>query len=164
MRLSKKRRIEGKTDYKKRIGLLKSNKPRIVFRKTNQYIIAQYIISEEAQDSVKIGLTSKDLIKYSWPKEMQGSLKSIPATYLTGYLMGKNILKNKMDIPVVDFGMLRTIHKNKLFAFLKGLIDSGVKISCQEEAFPEQERIMGKNLKNDFSKTFEIIKSKIDKE
>ena len=61
----------------------------------------------------------------------------------------------------MDFGMLRTIGKSKLFAFLKGVVDAGVKIQCPEENFPEEDRISGKHLKSDFSKTFKEIKSMI---
>ena len=89
------RRREGKTDYGKRIKLLSGGIPRIVFRRTNRYIIAQYVTSKEAKDTIEIGLTSKNLEKYGWPKEMEGSLKSITAAYLTGFLMGKKILKEK---------------------------------------------------------------------
>jgi large subunit ribosomal protein L18 len=163
MRLAKKRRLEAKTDYGRRLRLLKGNKPRLVFRRTNKYIITQYIVSESAKDKAVKGISSLELIKYGWPKEMEGSLKSISASYLTGYLMGKIIQKEKLETPVLDFGMLRMIHKTKSFAFLNGVIDSGVKIPCQKEAFPEKERIVGKNLKKDFSKEFEKIKSNIDK-
>ena len=89
MKTIRKRRKQGKTNYLKRIKLLKSGKPRVVFRKTNRYIIAQYIISKEAKDSISIGINSKILLNYGWPKEKMGSLKSLPASYLTGYLMGK---------------------------------------------------------------------------
>ena len=158
MKTSRKRRKQNKTDYLKRIKLLKSSRPRVVFRKTNKYILAQYIISKEAKDSVKIGINSKILLKYGWPKEKIGGLKSIPASYLTGYLMGKRILKGKLDEPIVDFGMIRTVYKTRVFAFLKGLIDSGIKIQCKEEAFPEEERIMKKDIK------INEIKTKIDKD
>ena len=56
------RRLSGKTDYKARLALLKSGKPRLVVRKTNRYMIAQIISSDVAQDKVVLGLTSKDLI------------------------------------------------------------------------------------------------------
>jgi large subunit ribosomal protein L18 len=164
MKTIKRRRIENKTDYAKRIKLLTGGYPRIVFRKTNRYIIAQYVISIEAQDSIVFSLSSKRLLQYGWPKELTGSLKSIPASYLTGLLFGKKIIKEKLKKPILDFGMHRTIHKTKPFAFLKGLIDSGIKIKCPEKSFPEEERIRGKNLVEDFSKFFEIIKSKIEKE
>lgn len=163
MKIQKKRRIEAKTDYKKRIALLKSNLPRLVFRKTNKYIISQYILSDAAQDKVSKGTTSKELLKFGWPEKMKGSLKSIPAAYLTAYLIGKLIQKEKMETPIVDFGMYRMIHKNRQFAFLNGLIDSGLEIKCDKKDFPKKESILGKNLKEDFSKEFEKIKSNIDK-
>lgn len=163
MRIAKKRRIEAKTDYGKRLKLLKGDKPRLVFRRTNKYILAQYIVSQAAKDKVVKGISSLELTNYGWPKKMEGSLKSIPASYLTGYLIGKIIQKEKLETPIPDFGMLRMIHKTKSFAFLNGVIDSGIKIPCKKEAFPEKDRIVGKNLKEDFSKEFEKIKLSIDK-
>ena len=161
-RVSKRRRLESKTDYGKRLKLLKSETPRIAFRKTNRYIIAQYITSKEAQDKIEIGRTSKDLMKYGWPKEFEGSLKSITASYLTGFLIGKEVKKKKLETPIMDLGMVRVISKNKAFAFMKGLSDAGVEINCPEENFPEEERLSGKNMKKDFSKTFKEIKTKIE--
>jgi large subunit ribosomal protein L18 len=164
MKTLKRRRKEYKTDYLKRIKLLKSGSPRVVFKKTNKYIIAQYVKSKEAQDKVEVGITSKILIKYGWQKEFEGSLKSIPASYLTGLLIGKKILEKKLEKPIIDFGMIRVLHKNRAFAFLKGLKDSGIKVECKEEFFPNEDRIKGKHLKKDFSKMFEEIKSKIENE
>lgn len=163
MKIAKKRRRENKTDYLKRLKLLKSGKPRIVFRKTNKYIISQYIISEEAKDKVILNINSKKLLEFGWPKEFKGSLKSITASYLTGYLIGKQIIKNKLENPILDCGMIATLHKTKVYGFLKGLIDSGIKINCEEKCFPEEERIKGKTLKKEFSENFEKIKSEIDK-
>lgn len=160
MKILKRRRREHKTDYLKRIKLLKSEKPRIVFRKTNKYIIAQYVTSEEAKDKTKIEVKSKKLLEYNWSEESKGSLKSIPAAYFTGLLMGRKIIKERLETPIVDFGMLRVLHKTKVYAFLKGLVDSGIKIQCNEENFPSEKRIKGENLKNKIP--FEEIKSKID--
>jgi len=161
MKTLKRRRKENKTDYNKRIGLLTSGSPRIVFRKTNKYIIAEYVTSKEAQDKVELGVTSKDLLKQGWPKEFQGSLKSIPAAYLTGFLLGKKITGKKLKTPIIDIGMTRNLHKNKVFGFLKGLKDSGIGIKCDDQYCPEENRIKGKHLKEDFSKTFEEIKQKV---
>ena len=80
MKTLKRRRKEAKTDYGIRLKLLKSGVPRIVFRKSNRYIIAQYVTSNEAQDRVVVGITSKILLKYGWPEDMKGSLKSLPAS------------------------------------------------------------------------------------
>lgn len=164
-RMQFRRRREGKTNYLKRRDMLKSESPRVVFRRTNRYVIAQYVTSHEAKDKVEIGVTSKDLKKFGWPKEASGNLKSIPASYLTGMLMGKKIQKEKKKVPILDLGIISPVHKTRAYAFLKGLIDSGLEMKTKkDEAFPEEERINGKHLKEDFSKTFEEIKSKIEKE
>lgn len=163
MKIQKRRRLERKTDYLKRLKLLKSRTPRLVFRKTNKYVLAQYVTDKQAQDKVEIGMSSKELIKYGWPKEFQGSLKSIPAAYLTGFLIGKKLISKKLETPIIDFGMLRTLHKTKVHAFAKGLVDAGVDIKYQEKTFPSEDRIKGKHLQKDFSKSFEEIKSKIEK-
>jgi len=161
MKTLKKRRKSNQTDYLKRMKLLKSGVPRLIFRKTNRYIVAQYVTSKEAKDEVKLGLNSKALLGYGWPKEKESSLKSTTAAYLTGLLIGKTIIDKKLEVPVVDSGMIRNIRKNKLFGFIKGLKDSGLDIQCDEEFFPSEDRIQGKHLKEDFSKTFEDVKSKI---
>ncbi len=163
MKTQRKRRRENRTDYGKRIKLLKSGMPRIVFRKSNRYIVAQYVFSREAQDKIELGVSSKELLKHGWPKENQGSLKTIPAAYLTGILIGKKIAEKNLEKPIIDFGMNKMLHKTKTYAFLKGVIDSGVEISCDEECFPVEDRLKGKHLKKDFSSTFEQIKSNINK-
>jgi large subunit ribosomal protein L18 len=161
MRVDKRRRRENKTDYLKRLKLLKSSLPEVVFRRTNRYIIAQYVTSKEAQDKIVIGVNSKDLLKYGWPKEAEGSLKSISASYLTGFLIGKKIISRDLENPIVNFGMYRVLHKTRTFAFIKGLKDAGLEIECEEDAIPSEERIKGKHMKNKIP--FDNIKQKIEK-
>ena len=161
--IKKRRRLEGKTDYRKRAKLLLSGKPRIVFRKTNRYIVGQYVKSEEAQDSVAVGLTSKELLDYGWPLTMAGSLKSIPASYLAGFLLGKKILdREEKAKSIFDIGLIRNVKKSRAYAFLKGIIDSGVEIKGKEELFPDEKKLKGINLKNraDFDKIKENINKK----
>lgn len=158
MKTLKRRRKEFRTNYLKRIKLLKSGLPRIVFRKTNRYLIAQYVVSKEAQDNIKLGINSKQLLNYGWPKELKGSLKSIPAAYFLGLLIGKKIVKEKLETPILDFGLQRVLHKTKIHGFIKGLVDSGLKIKHKEENFPNEEKIKGKYIKDI---PFEEIKSKI---
>jgi len=158
----KRRRQEFKTNYSRRLKLLKSKTPRIVFRKSNKYIIAQLVSSKEAQDKVELGISSKNLLSYGWPKEASKSLKTLPAAYLTGYLIGKKI---KVDKGVVDFGLNRNVHKSKIYAFIKGLQDAGVKVTEKENAFPEEDRIKGKYMKNEsVTKNFDSILKRIGEE
>ncbi len=74
--------------------------------------------------------------------------------------MGKKI--EGKTVPIIDFGMIINLHKTKIYAFLKGLSDSGVKIKFNEEKdlFPSEERLKGEHLKNKID--FEGIKSEIE--
>ncbi len=117
MRTIKRRRKEGKTDYKARLNLLKSKLSRIVVRKTNKYVIVQYVKSKEAQDSVIMGVSSKELLKYGWEKKNTGSLKSLSACYLTGLLLGKKIKSAGENKAILDIGLVRSIKKAEFMLF-----------------------------------------------
>ncbi len=158
MRTIKKRRQESKTDYKLRLSLLKSGKPRIVIRRTNKYFIVQVIESHEAKDKAIAGITSKELLKNNWNKKYSGSLKSIPAGYLTGLLFAKKLKKGEF---IIDLGMARTIKGSRVFSVVKGLIDGGLKINADKKAFPSQERLNGEHLKPELKEMIEKIKEKI---
>lgn len=159
--IKKRRRREGKTDYKARLIMLKSEKPRVIFRKTNKYIIGQLVKSKEAQDYVVIGIDSHELIKYGWPKESK-DIKSLPAAYLTGFLLGKKIIdKEGKTNGIFDIGLLRNVAKSKIYGFLKGVIDAGVEINCDKKIFPDDAQIMGRHLKQGIQ--FEKIKLEIEK-
>ena len=86
--IPKRRRRESKTNYLKRKRLLEGKKPRVVVRKTNRYIIIQFVESKLAQDRILAGVTSKKLLAYGWPENKAGSLKGLAAGYLTGILFG----------------------------------------------------------------------------
>jgi large subunit ribosomal protein L18 len=144
LRTMKRRRRESRTDYKLRTGLLKAGIPRIVVRRTNKYFILQAVESVEAQDKVISTITSKDLLKNGWDAKAGGSLKSIPAGYLTGLLLAKKLGKGKF---IMDLGMARTESGSRVFAVVKGLIDGGLDISANEEVFPSEERLNGEHLK-----------------
>jgi large subunit ribosomal protein L18 len=163
MKIPKRRRREGKTDYKLRIGLLKSEKPRIVFRKTNRYVIGQCVKSKNAQDYTVLGVNSKDLLDYGWPAERTGSLKSLPACYLSGLLLGKKILKKEKEKEFIfDIGMLRHVYKSKIYAFLKGVKDAGVNVNAKAEVFPDEKRLKGEHTK--VKEIFDRVKEKIEEE
>ncbi len=163
MKVAKRRRRENRTNYYKRLKMLSGNLPRVVFRKTNRYVLAQLVESNDAQDRIITGINSKELLKYGWPKEKTSSLKTLPACYLIGLLFGKKI--GEKDC-ILDIGIIRNIKKSRIYAFLKGLVDSGVKIRYNEKAeiFPSKDRITGKHLKEDFSEFFNKIKGKIENE
>lgn len=137
----RRRRQEGKTDYKARLSLLKSSKARLVIRKTNKYIIAQLVVTNIAQDKVIASVISKDLISKGWPESLSGSLKGKAAAYLTGLMLG-NKVKAKYKEAILDFGMNRNVKKSRIYAAVKGFIDSGIKLPCSSEVLPTKEEIV----------------------
>lgn len=161
MKIPKQRNIQRKTNYSTRMKLLKSGLPRIVVRRTNKYLVVQYVISEEAKDKVILSISSRELLKNGWPKELKGSLKSIPAAYLTGYLAGKKILEKTKEKVILDLGLQRSIHGGRLFAVLKGLIDSGANMIGDEKTFPKAERLEGKHLKDNVQEIVNKVKESI---
>ena len=161
-KVQKRRRREGKTDYKARLKLLESELPRIVVRKSNRYVLVQYVKSKDAQDRILLGVSSKELLKYGWPKEASGSLKSIPACYLTGLILGKEIktkIKEEKVKTILDLGLGRNIKKSRVYAVLKGIVDSGIEIPHNKEVFPDEKRIQGMHLKHKIN--VEEIKKKL---
>ncbi len=151
------RRREHKTDYDSRIKLLQARKPRLVIRKTNKYIIAQIIKSEEAKDTTIAFAVSKELSKYGW----NHGFKNLPAAYLTGLLIASKA-EGKIKEAIVDIGLQRSTRGSRIYAVIKGAIEGGLKINCDEKMFPENERLKGAHLKTkDIDKKIEEIKNKI---
>jgi large subunit ribosomal protein L18 len=162
MKIDKRRRIENKTNYRKRLTLLKGKSPRFVVRKTNRYIILQIIDSKGALDKVIYSVNTKELLKFGWPENMKNSLKSLSAAYLGGLLIGKKSGKIKERV-ILDSGLIPHTKGSRVYAALKGISDSGIKIEYDESIIPKEDRISGKNLKQDFSTYFNKIKNDINK-
>ncbi|MFX1456124.1 MAG: 50S ribosomal protein L18 [Promethearchaeota archaeon] len=146
------RRFEGKTDYHKRLKLLKSRKLRVVIRSSNNHIRVQIVQSKLGGDEVLISAFSKELVsKYDWV----ANTGNIPASYLTGYLAGLRAKKASIQDAIFDLGMI--YNRNRVLAACKGLLDAGIEIPYNEEFFPDgiEERINGKHIEN----YAEILKS-----
>lgn len=155
-----KRRRQNKTDYFTRRSLLERGIPRIVARKTSRYIIAQLVGSKEAQDFVICSVNSKDLTEYGWPKNY--SIKNIPASYLTGLLLGKKMLEKKQNEAILDMGLIRSTKGSKIYALLNGAIDAGIEIPHSKSIFPSKERITGEHINKEFKSIFEKVKGAIE--
>ncbi|MCS7123751.1 MAG: 50S ribosomal protein L18 [Candidatus Aenigmarchaeota archaeon] len=151
-----KRRKEFKTNYKKRLRLLLSRKPRLVIRKTNKYIIAHIVNYdyENHKDYTVAYVTSKKLREFGLDYK-SFSLKNIPISYLTGYLIGKIALSKNIKEAILDSGLNRLTKGCRIYAVLKGAIDAGLKIPFNERIFPDENRLNGSHIKN-FNK--DIIK------
>jgi large subunit ribosomal protein L18 len=140
--VSYRRKSEEKTDYKKRLSLLVSGKLRLVVRFSNSKIIAQLVEFQEKGDKVLVGVDSSSLKKEGW----NYSMKNFPAAYLTGLKLGTKAVEKGCKEALLDTGFRAPIKKGKIYSFLKGVLDSGLKVPHgeEEEIFPSAERISGK--------------------
>ncbi len=152
----KRRRLE-KTDYHKRLKLLSSGKPRLVIRKSLNYITAQIMGFDKKGDKSLAGITSKELKKIGWGF----ACDNLPAAYLTGLLIGKKAMKKKINEVILDSGLYSSTKGNRIYATAKGAIDAGLKLPISEDILPSEDRIKGKHISNDVESEFEKIKQKI---
>lgn len=134
-----KRRGEGKTDYKKRLKLLLSKKPRLVVRKSLKYIQAQIVEFSKKGDRVLVSANSKELKKLGW----EFACDNLPAAYLTGLLVGKKALEKGIKEAILDSGLYASTKGNRIFAVVKGARDVGLNVPTGEEVLPSEERIKG---------------------
>jgi len=146
-----KRKRLGLTNYKKRLNLLKSGKDRLVIRLSNKNIIAQVVKYSDKGDKVLAFANSRELIKLGWT----GARRNTPVGYLVGLLLSK---KSKIKDVVCDFGFHSTRKGTIVYAVVKGAIDGGMKIPCDESVFPDDKRIKGEHIK---IKDFEKVKKNI---
>ncbi len=137
------RRREGKTNYRSRLKLLLSRKPRFVVRKTLNHIIGQVILYNEKGDEVVVSAHSKELEKLGY----KGHCGNTCSAYLTGLLLGKKAMKEGYDEGVLDIGLQGSSKGSSVFAFLKGVLDAGVYIPHGEYVIPEEDRIYGHHIK-----------------
>ena len=131
-----------KTDYKKRLSLLKSKKPRLVVRVTSRNIVAQLINYHADGDVTVVGTSTKELQKLGW----KAARCNIPGAYLVGYLLAKKA-KGKITEAVLDIGKQSSVKKSRIYAAVKGAIDGGLPIPADESMFPSDDRLSGEHTK-----------------
>ncbi len=147
-----KRRLQGKTNYRKRLKLLLSKKPRLVTRKTLNYMGAQIIKFSSKGDTTIASVSSKELRKLGW----NFSCDTVPAAYLTGLLIGKKAKDKKIQEAILDLGTYPSTKGSRLYALVKGALDAGLNVPSNKEVFPDENRISGKHLAQ-FNDKFQIL-------
>ncbi|MFQ5883545.1 MAG: 50S ribosomal protein L18 [Thermoplasmata archaeon] len=157
-RVSFRRRRNGRTDYRLRSRLLRSNLPRAVVRVSNRATIVQITSFERLGDRVLSSAVSSELKKLGWEE----SMSNVPAAYLTGYLAGKRAVQKGIEEAILDMGLHVPTKGSRVFASLKGLLDAGLQIPCGEEILPDDERIRGEHIGDDVVKAFEKVKSSME--
>jgi len=161
-RVAHRRRREARTNYRQRLRLLRSGKPRFVARKSLNNFVCQVIAYGSGGDKTLATAYSNDIKKMGW----KGHCGNLPAAYLTGLLCGVRAKKNKVNEAVMDAGLHPSTGGSALYAALKGAVDAGMRIPYSEDALPPVERISGKHISEyrkdgSLTKNFEETKSRI---
>ena len=152
------RRREGKTDYRRRLKLIRSGKVRAVVRQSLRHTTVQLISYDEKGDRIISSATTAQLQKMGWT----GSTGNTSAAYLAGLLAGKRAAGHNVTEAVLDIGLQTPSKGSKVFATLKGLLDAGIKIEHSKEVIPADDRLRGKHLGKDWVATqFDQLKEKI---
>jgi large subunit ribosomal protein L18 len=151
------RRREGKTNYAKRLAMLKSGKPRMIVRKTNRGVTVQFAEFSEKGDKVIAAADVKSVKKLTG---FEGKCNS-PSAFLVGMLAGKKAIAKGAKEFVLDMGLQTPSRGSVVFAALKGAVESGLKTNAGEEILPTEERISGKHLGEETQKKFQEARKKI---
>jgi large subunit ribosomal protein L18 len=150
------RRREGRTNYRTRLALLKSQETRLVVRRTNGNVIVQFVDWTQGGDAVKATAVAQELAKLGW----EGSAKNTPAAYLTGLLAGKRAAAAGVESAVLDIGRHTPTKGSRVFAALKGVLDAGIDVPHGgEDIYPSEDRLNGTFL--ELATNFNAVKAKI---
>ncbi len=155
-RIQFRRRREHRTNYRQRLKLLLSQKPRVVVRKSPRHMRVQLISPSEKGDVVLASATSTELQKFGY----EGATGNTPTAYLTGLLFGLRALKKGHKNGVLDIGLHSSRSGTRIYATLKGIIDAGMKVPHDPSIFPSDERIRGEHIAK-MPNHFDKIKKKI---
>jgi len=163
---------EGKTDFRQRLKLVKSGKPRFVVRRANKNMSCQIVNFDKKSDKTVLTVSSSEISKFGWTV----NTGNIPAAYLTGLLCAVRAKAQGVKEVVLDIGFFEGHHGSRVFSALKGAIDGGLTIPHSADAFPPEDRMNGthiagyaaelkKNDKAKYEKYFSAyIKAKVDPE
>ena len=137
------RRREGKTNYRKRLALLKSGKPRLVVRKTLNHHIAQIVLYDPKGDKTVVSAHTRELMRdFGW----KGHGGNTPSAYLLGLLIGYKALEKGINEAILDIGLHPPTRGSSIFAVLKGAVDAGLDVPHSEEIYPGEDRIKGEHI------------------
>lgn len=138
------RKREGKTDYKKRLRLLLSNKPRLVVRKSLRDISAQIIEYDSKGDKIMVSAKASSLKELGW----NFNYRNLPSAYLLGLLIAKKGKERGISAAILDIGLNKSVPGSRLYTVVKGALDNGLKISCSESVLPNEHRLSGKHIED----------------
>jgi large subunit ribosomal protein L18 len=141
--------------------LLRGGSLRAVVRVSNTQVICQLVEFGMKGDKILDSVSGQTLIdNYKWPND--ASKKSIPASYLAGYSLGKRAIKAGHKEAILDIGLAASSTGNRVFAALKGMIDAGMELPHGDSVLPSDDRINGVHINANLAKSVATTKKAIE--
>jgi large subunit ribosomal protein L18 len=136
------RRRQGRTDYRHRLGLLKSGRPRLVVRRSINSISCQLMEHSPRGDRSIVTVTSRHLDGFGW----KGPRGNLSGAYLTGLLCGVKARGAGVKSAVLDTGLHTSTRGSRIYSTLKGALDAGLEVPHSPEVLPSEERLRGAHI------------------
>lgn len=133
------RKLQGRTQYRKRLELLKGRMPRLVVRKALKNLTAQVVQYHPDGDRVLLTVHSRELAKYGWKLNRD----SVMVSYLVGLLLGKKAVDKNVKQAVLDIAPYNPTKGSRLYAVLQGALAAGMQIPHSKEVLPGEDRVRG---------------------
>ena len=151
-----KRRRNGRTNYRRRRGLLKSGRIRVVIRKSNNNVGIQFVKAFPDGDKTLVATTTRHLEKYGW--KLTGG--NLPAAYLVGFLAGKMAHAKDIKSAILDIGLQISQANSRIYAALKGILATEVDVPHSKEVLPDEKLVKGEHIES-FSKKLKTEDKKL---
>ena len=125
------RRREYRTNFAKRLALVKSRLPRLVVRKTNRHVLVLFVEYAKTGDHVLARANYEAIRAAGWLPKC-----NTPTAYLAAYQAALLAKKAGVSDFVLDIGMATPSTGSLVFAALQGAIDAGLKTAFDAEMVP----------------------------
>jgi large subunit ribosomal protein L18 len=142
------RRRENKTNYKKRLAMIKSDSPRFVVRASNKTILVQLVSFDAKGDTTQVSVNSKEIEPKGWLSQV-----NTPTAYLSGVLAAKRALSKGIKSANLDIGMATATKGRIVFAAAMGAKAAGLDINVDEKLV-DANRLNGTHI-SDYAKKLE---------
>ena len=159
-RLRFKRRRSGRTDYRRRLRMLRGGAPRAVVRVSNTQVTCQLVEFGMGGDSIVASVNGKTLVKHGWPAG--AARKSVPACYIAGYALAKSAIAAGHDSAILDIGLASSSPGGRVFAALRGMVDAGLDVPHGADVLPDDDRINGTHIDDSIAAAVESAKKAIE--
>jgi len=136
------RKMENRTNYRKRRKMILSRKPAMYVKISNKNIYAQVLVPAVVGDRTVVQANSKELQKAGWAY----GRKNFPSAYLVGLLMGRRALKAGLNEVLFYSGTNVFRAKTRLTGVIRGAVEAGLKVRCDDEIFPEDDAVNGERI------------------